>query len=472
VLACLVTCLGGCSAGPSPAPSPSAEATHASERHEHPEGVIEISAEQAEVAGVKLAPVATRNLQAGLQATGTVVGDPDLEMQVAARVTGVIDRLNARVGDWVTAGQTLASMDSTEVTQAQAAYHRNKVEHELAVSNLQRKLRLARLGDAVRRPKEEAEKERAAAQNEVAAATAALQLAKARRTRTEELLQDGIASEQQLDETRAAVKEAEAKVAQAQLDLRVAGVHLNRERRIAASGLLSEGEAWEARAEEARTRESMEHSRELLELLGAGADGGHDNMVRVHTGLSGLVTQRPVALGERVEAGQMLFTVLDISRLWIWIDLAEKDLPSIRPGMAVRIKVPAYPDKTFTARISYLAPELNAESRTVRARVEVDNADRRLKPNMFATVFVLRGRSRSVLAVPATSLTRVENQDVVYVQTEADHFQRRPVKLGQRDAEWVEVLGGLKAGEKVAVEGVFVLKSTDMKATMEEGHSH
>lgn len=140
--------------------------------------------------------------------------------------------------------------------------------------------------------------------------------------------------------------------------------------------------------------------------------------------------------------------------------------------MPVRIQVPAYPKRTFTGKISYLSPELNPESRTVRARVEILNRERLLKPNMFATVDVLSGRSRPVLAIPVSSLSRVENQDVVYVQSEADHFLRRAVRLGERDGGWVEITSGLKAGEKVATEGVFLLKSIDLKASTEEGHSH
>ena len=168
----------------------------------------------------------------------------------------------------------------------------------------------------------------------------------------------------------------------------------------------------------------------------------------------------------------MLFTILDISRLWIWIDLYERDLSLVRVGMPVRIKVNAYPQRTFTARISYLAPEMNAESRTVRARVEVENRERLLKPNMFAAVEILSGRSRAVLSVPASALARVENQDVVYVAGEPDHFQRRPVRLGEREADWVEVQSGLKAGEMIATNGVFALKSLDLKDSTEEGHSH
>lgn len=473
----LILGLAGCSQSPSqtassPSPTEHAHAEGEEEEHHHPEGVVEISPEQAEVAGLELQAVQRRILETGLQATGTVTGDPDLAMLIAARVTGVLESLPVRVGDHVTSGQVLATMDSAEVTQAQANYHRNKVEHELAVSNLQRKLRLSKLGDTVRRPKEEAEKELAAARNADQASRAALALATARQRRTELLLADGIASQQQVDEALAGVQEAQAQLAQAQLDVRVAQVHLGRERRIASSGLLADTEAWEARSEEARAREALHHSRELLNLLGAGGDGNHDNLVRVSSQLSGLVTERPVARGERVEAGQKLFTILDISRLWIWIDLYEKDLASIRRGMAVRIKVPAYPKKTFLARISYVSPELNPESRTVRARVEVSNPARELKPNMFATVTILSGSSRAVPAVPTASLARVENQDVVYVQMEADHFERRPVQLGERESDWVEIVSGLKLGDKVATQGVFALKSIDLKASTEEGHSH
>lgn len=467
----LILLLAGCQQ-PRVAAPPTPTPTAAQEEHHHPEGVVEISASMAEVAGVKVFAVSSRPIQGGVRTTGTVTGDPDLEVQVSARVNGVVDHLHARVGDWVRAGESLATMDSAEVTSAQADYHRDLVEHQLAQSNMQRKLQLARLGDRVRRPLEEARKELAQAKNELAAAQANLTLASARFQRTQALLADGIASQQQVDEARAGVKVAQARLAEANLDVSVARTHERRESRIASSGLLADTEVWEARTAEARAREALHHSRDLLEVLGAGPGGPHDSSVSVSTGLSGLVTQRPVARGERVEAGQMLFTILDISRLWIWIDLHEKDLALVRVGMPVRIKVTAYPERTFTARISYLAPELTPESRTVRARVEVENTEKLLKPNMFATVEILSGRARAVLSVPASALARVENQDVVYVNTSEDHFARTPVSLGQREDEWVEVVRGLKAGDKIATEGVFALKSLDLKSATEEGHGH
>ena len=464
LLLCLL--LAGCAQAPAPT-----EPAHAEEEHHHPEGIVEMTPQQAQVAELKTLQVGSRPIQAGVRTTGTVTGDPDLAVQVSARVTGIIERLHAGVGDWVNAGQVLATMDSPEVTVAKADYHRDAAEHSLALSNLERKLRLARLGDTTRRPLEEAQKELAAATNALTEAQAVVDLQRNSLRRTETLLQAGIASQQQVEEGRAKLIEAQANLDQALLDKRVASTHIGRESRIAKAGLLADTEAWEARTAEARTREAMHHSKELLDMLGAGTDR-EDSAVQVHAQLSGLVTQRPVSRGERVEAGRMLFTILDISRLWIWIDLYESDLSRVSVGMPVKIKVNAYPKRTFTARISYLAPELNPESRTVRARVEVDNKDKKLKPNMFATVEILSGRTRDVLSIPASAIARVENQDVVYVSTEEDHFQRRPVRLGERQDDWVEVQSGLKPGETVATGGVFALKSLDLKDSTEEGHSH
>ena len=477
--ALLTSCRTGSDVAATPTPTPLASGAHEGEpepghgeHHEHPEGTVEISSEQAEVARLQVQVAGVRPIQRSVRTTGTVTGNPDLEMQVAARVTGVIEQLYAGVGDWVTADEAVAVMDSVEATQAQFNYHRDKIEYELAVSNLKRKLTLSRLGDTVRRPREEALKELAAARNSEQGASAVLALARAKTRRLELLRADGIASDQQFEEAVAARQEAEASLHQAQLDMRVAKTHMSREQRISNTGVLADTEAWEARAAEARAREALDHSREFLELMGAGVDENHDNLVTIRSRLAGLVTKRSAARGERVEAGQTLFTILDISRLWLWIDLYERDLSAVRQGMPVRIQVPAYPKRTFTGKISYLSPELNPESRTVRARVEILNRERLLKPNMFATVDILSGRSRPVLAIPVSSLSRVENQDVVYVQGEPDHFLRRAVRLGERDGGWVEITSGLKAGEKVATEGVFLLKSIDLKASTEEGHSH
>jgi cobalt-zinc-cadmium efflux system membrane fusion protein len=140
-------------------------------------------------------------------------------------------------------------------------------------------------------------------------------------------------------------------------------------------------------------------------------------------------------------------------------DVYEKDLSLIREGQPVEIAVATYPDKLFTGRITYVSDFIDPTSRSAKVRCVVENKSHELKLDMFATVRVPTSHSRQVLAVPASSLQTVEGKNVAFAQASESEFVPRAVEVGAQQEGWVEILSGLRPGEKVAADGSFYLKS-------------
>jgi membrane fusion protein, heavy metal efflux system len=484
--ACLLL-LALCCSGCAPAPAPGSSATahthnhaahedehehkeaHTEGEHKHEEGEVELSDEQIRRSGILSQTVQQRTLRPTLQLPATIVGDPDRSAKVSARVEGIIEQLPLRVGDRVREGQLVAVLTSPEVARLQAEYRKQQVEIEVSSGNLRRRVSLAKLGDTVRRPYEEAVREVAQARNGVQAARAGFRLAEQKLDRLEDLLKDGIASQQQVDEARAGWREQKARLAQAELELTVANTHLGRERRLAGTGLLADNEAYQAEADLRRAQAAAEASLQALRSVGA-EPGNGDGRVELFSPLSGWIVERPKNRGEQVQAGAELLSVLDTGTVWCWVNLPETLVGSVPLGAVAQVLIGS---RQYAGKITYITPQTDPDTKKTLARVELHNPDGTLRPNMFAQVLLPQGKERKSLAVPRQAVVQMENRDVVYVQEDPHHFHRHPIKVGQQAGNWVEVLEGIEAADKVVVEGAAIVQSEDQKATMgEAGHSH
>ncbi len=189
--------------------------------------------------------------------------------------------------------------------------------------------------------------------------------------------------------------------------------------------------------------------------------------------LKGRIISRSVNNGEYVETGRELFRIADLSLLWIEINIFEKDLSKLTIPGDCEIRVEAYPDQIFKGRITLLADVMDEATRTFRLRAEVHNPYFRLKPGMYADVYLWPREKEKILAVPEKAVRRLEGEDVLFVQTGPEIFSLRQVKLGRFFEGLVEILEGLKEGETYVTEGSFALKSEAMKKILEgEGHEH
>ncbi|HWQ56746.1 MAG TPA: efflux RND transporter periplasmic adaptor subunit [Bryobacteraceae bacterium] len=231
----------------------------------------------------------------------------------------------------------------------------------------------------------------------------------------------------------------------------------------------AEAAAVNARFEVERTRNH------LVEFLGIPADftdhsaPGHDDnadYIPVRSPAAGTVLTRNVTPGTVVTPANDLYVISNLSRLWALAEVAEEHLMKLRPGMPVRIYVQAYGGHPFPGSVGKLGESLDPATRTVKVRVDVPNADGRLKPEMYATAEIELGASDTAVFVPEEATQEVRGQLVVFVRTAEDRFEVRPVQTGRTLDGAVEIVRGLTAGEVVAARGTFILKSEYLKGSL------
>jgi Cu(I)/Ag(I) efflux system membrane fusion protein len=188
----------------------------------------------------------------------------------------------------------------------------------------------------------------------------------------------------------------------------------------------------------------------------------------IYTPLSGVVIEKLVQQGQYVNIGDVLFNIADLSRVWVEIEVYENEFPNIKIGQRVEIQSQSFPGKPFSGRIAFIYPFLDPKTRTVKARVEMANPGMKLKPDMFvrATVKVALGKA---IVVPVTAVMDTGRHQVAWVETSPGMFEPRDVQLGQRTDDRVQVLSGLKPGDKVAVSGAYLI---DSESQLKGGGGH
>jgi Cu(I)/Ag(I) efflux system membrane fusion protein len=163
--------------------------------------------------------------------------------------------------------------------------------------------------------------------------------------------------------------------------------------------------------------------------------------------------------GAQVNPGMSMFTLVDLSSVWVIAEVPEDQLAWIGTGRAAKVRISAYPDQEFDGRVDFIYPGVNAETRTVRARLSVPNGALKLKPGMLAQVTIFGGPKREVLLVPTEAVIRTGTRSLVIVSDGPGKFRAVPVELGMEGNGKTEVTSGLEAGEQVVVSGQFLLDS-------------
>jgi len=173
----------------------------------------------------------------------------------------------------------------------------------------------------------------------------------------------------------------------------------------------------------------------------------------------GVVTKQEASPGEVVESTSALFTIADLSTVWVQAEVYEKDLGRLRVGQSALITVDTYPNHQLTGKVTYVSDFLDPQTRTAKVRCEVPNGDVRLKLNMFASVNLPTTFSRRTLAVPAGAIQEVGDKTMVFIRKTATQFEPRWVSAGNTVRDLVEITNGLQEGEPVVKAGAFHLKS-------------
>jgi RND family efflux transporter MFP subunit len=334
-------------------------------------------------AGIKTAKVTSGEAGTSVQVPGTVMANAYREVKVTPITGGIVTAVHVELGAAVRRGDPLVALFSAELAEAQMKY---------------------------------------------LSMTAMLEADHRKLRRTDELVQIGAASRQELEE--------------------VTAVH--------------EGHATEVAA-----------ARQRLLQLGLGPEQvqglqGPDQIVStvgVPAPIAGVITARAANLGQVVAMGQELVVVTDLSEVWVVGDLYEQDFRAAPVGSEAAITVPAYPGLVLRGRVSYIDPRVDPQARTAKVRVELPNPDGRLRLGMYVTLtFAMPASAPSVL-VPRAAVQTLGDRQVVYVpaKDEEGKFIQREVRLGGLVGESYSVRSGLRAGDVVVTEGSFFLRAESLR---------
>jgi cobalt-zinc-cadmium efflux system membrane fusion protein len=172
--------------------------------------------------------------------------------------------------------------------------------------------------------------------------------------------------------------------------------------------------------------------------------------------IDGIVVERNATVGASVGTDANVFKIIDLSQVWVDANVFEKDLQRVRTGQEVKLTVPAFPQTTFSGRVIFVDSVVDPDTRTVKVRTEVANPDGRLKPDMFANVQIVTDVNRAAISVPQSAVLNDEGKTIVFV-ADGNTFDKRQVQAGIQDNDRVEIIDGLKAGDKVVVKGNYLL---------------
>ena len=385
-----------------------APAEHA-EHKEGGDGIVALPEPLQKSGGIRVEEVGLRDMQTVLSVTGVVSPDQTRVVHIRPLARGVIDKVHVRLGDYVEAGQPLVEYDNIELGMLIGEYLSAVAELDRALTDLEVKRTIL--------------------------------------ARSEAMLKVGATARTTHDIRAAEYRDTEARVAAAR------AVVAKIEEQIHRFGVTDE---------------------ELERLRNQDRDAIH--RTRSHNVLrapfSGVITYYDVAEGEVVATTDRLLTITDISTVWVLADVYEQDLAYVSEGKTVTIKVASYPDESFRGRITYISDVIEPSTRTAKVRCVVANPGRRLKLEMFATVNIPTGRERNVLAVPASAIQLIDGKPVVFVQVSPAEFRKQEIETGAEADGWIEVLSGLRPGDRVVTQGSFYLKSALLRELIggEEGH--
>jgi cobalt-zinc-cadmium efflux system membrane fusion protein len=220
-------------------------------------------------------------------------------------------------------------------------------------------------------------------------------------------------------------------------------------------------------------RTELRRSEEELEHLGItnGEDpmGEAGEQIPVRTPSAGLVLERLVTPGTAVTPGTPLYLVSDLSALWALVEIDESLLPHVHVGQTMDVRVAAYPGEAFEGVVTLIGDVVNPKTRRITLRCALKNADGRLKPQMYATAIIRERDPKPTIVVPSDAIQTIDGRPTVFLAEAGGRFRPRGIEIGAAVDGQVEVRSGLRAGERIAVSGSFILKSELLKSAAPEG---
>ena len=268
-----------------------------------------------------------------------------------------------------------------------------------------------------------------------------------------------------------AIGEAQSALLRAQSSERVAQADFKRAESLSAEEIIPQKELLRSRGELERASAESRAASDRLRLLGgsASASGRAQSTFALTAPFAGTVIQKKATIGELGSPAEAVFTIADLSKVWIEANLTDELLSKVKTGAAATVTVGAYPGERFSGRVAYIANVLDKDSRTIAARIEVPNKDGRLKPEMFATANIATGGQLEAISVPDGAILLLQGQPTVFV-SEGGGFQPRAVETGEKISGRTVIKSGLKPKEQVVAAGAYALKARMLKSQIGDAH--
>lgn len=423
---------------------------------------ITIDPQQVERIGLKIEAVGETmsSEAANVASTGVVQPNAYNETPVISLVGGVVRRVDVELGQNVSKGQTLAIVFSDELASAQSRYLVLQTEAQTSRQNYERTAKLVRIS-----PVSSGELDEALAK--LKTAEAELEEHHKHHERTVKLLAIGAASREEYEQATSNLKGAEAEAEQARK-------RYDRAVKVAEINPVSRTE-FEQAAVKLRTAEGeLAAAKQRLILLGLSEQRVNalrsTSQISSETSLtapvSGVITSRTINQGEVIEANKEVAKVTNLSNVWIIAQVYEKDLGRLRTGTGASVTTDAFPGELFRGQLTYIDPNINQETRTAQARIELENPGQRFRIGMYVNVaFGVTGTAeKTVPVIPSAAVQNINNQQIVFIATDSPNkFILRPVRLGTEAAGRYIVLEGLYVGDRIVTEGSFLLRAEWLK---------
>lgn len=404
---------------------------------------VVLSSEGVAAAKIGVVDVVRRQVGGALKATGAVEANPQHIQQVTPLVAGRVESVNVSIGDRVKPGMLLAVIASPQVAQMRARLYEQETRLAIGERNLQRVQQ---------------------AENRVGVlqAKARLDESEASLARTRRLVELGAGAGKDLTAAETTYKSAKA-----EYDFQ-SNISLSRE-------------VQEANAEVEAARANIIHAKDELRAFGAtdtDVDAGPRDTSRIIllSPSAGIVSERMVNPGSGIESGKPMFTITDISTLWVMANVPESQIDRLRIGTPAEVRAAALGNRALSGRVSYIDTQLNEDTRTAHVRIEVSNPGEILKLGMFAEISFQTGGGTGTnsqdeeIVVPSEAIQRIGERTIVFSpkNDEAGHYLVHDVEVGGEADGFTRILKGLTPGERVVATGGFTLKSHLLRGELKE----
>ncbi len=437
--------------------------------------VLELDAQQIDSAGIQTEVCRVQPFSQKIQVTGKIALNEDRLAHIHSMVDGLVDRVAVGLGDHVQADRLLAVIHSREVGGAKLELYQARLELEMArvrfqraeqiASNTLQLLQALREGMAIEAIEEAfREKHMGDYRARLLSSYAEYLKSEADLKRLQEIRTVGAVAEKTILSARTK-RNADLAVFQATME---EVEHELRSQRLELSQAMQKAESRVTVAISNLSILGVEP--EALDAIDPDALGESISDYPVRAPFDGTIIMKDIVLREQITTNKLLFSIADLSEVWVTADIYEEHIPLLRQlaGEEIRLQTPAWPGKTFAAKVFYAGDLVDEATRTVSMRAVAPNPEGLLKPGMYVSVELPNVGSRMAIVIPVSAVQHHAGKDFVFVQIDAGKFQRRDVRVEASSGDRVAIAQGLQEGQRIVTRGGFILKSKMLEDLLEE----